>query len=146
MKQKTLQELVNQQVANLNVFYVKLHNYHWYVKGHMFFTLHEKFEEFYNEVTENMDEVAERLLTIGGKPYATMKEYLEHTTLQEGNSSDTADTMVKNLIADFKQLAKEFGEVMELAQEQGDEATSDVFLGIKSEYEKHVWMLEAYIG
>ncbi|WP_195571936.1 Dps family protein [Paenibacillus sp. 1001270B_150601_E10] len=146
MKQKTLQEIVNQQVANLNVFYVKLHNYHWYVKGHMFFTLHEKFEEFYNEVTENMDEVAERLLTIGGKPYATMKEYLEHTTLQEGNSSDAADTMVKNLIADFKQLAKEFGEVMELAQEQGDEATSDVFLGIKSEYEKHVWMLEAYIG
>ncbi|NMM53767.1 Dps family protein [Paenibacillus aquistagni] len=146
MKTNTLQELVNQQVANLNVFYVKLHNYHWYVKGHMFFTLHEKFEEFYNEVTENMDEVAERLLTIGGKPYATMKEYLEHTTLQEGNASDSADTMVKNLAADFKQLIKEFEAIMEAAQEQGDEGTSDVFLGIKSEYEKHVWMLEAFLG
>lgn len=146
MKTNTLQELVNQQVANLNVFYVKLHNYHWYVKGHMFFTLHEKFEEFYNEVTENMDEVAERLLTIGGKPYATMKEYLEHTTLQEGNASDSADTMVKNLATDFKQLIKEFEAIMEAAQEQGDEGTSDVFLGIKSEYEKHVWMLEAFLG
>ncbi|MCG7405824.1 DNA starvation/stationary phase protection protein [Paenibacillus sp. ACRRX] len=146
MAKENLQKLLNQEVANLNVLYVKLHNYHWFVKGHLFFTLHEKFEELYNDVTLKMDEVAERLLTIGGKPYATMKEYLAHTTLGEGDSAIPADKMVKQLIADFNQLNKEFEEAMAAAEEAGDEATSDMFLGIKSDFEKHVWMLDAYMG
>ncbi|WP_028546138.1 Dps family protein [Paenibacillus taiwanensis] len=146
MAKENVQKLLNQEVANLNVLYVKLHNYHWFVKGHLFFTLHEKFEELYNDVTLKMDEVAERLLTIGGKPYATMKQYLEHTTLEEGDSTIPADKMVKQLIADFNQLNKEFEEAMAAAEEAGDEATSDMFLGMKSDFEKHVWMLNAYMG
>lgn len=48
----SLEQVLNEQVANLNVLYVKIHNYHWYVKGENFFTLHVKFEELYNDVTE----------------------------------------------------------------------------------------------
>ena len=66
----TVTKQLNQQVANLSVLYVKLHNFHWFVKGQNFFQLHEKFEELYDEVTEIYDEVAERILMIGEKPVA----------------------------------------------------------------------------
>ncbi|UHA72404.1 Dps family protein [Paenibacillus sp. 481] len=144
--QTNLLQAINQQVANLNVLYVKLHNYHWFVKGGQFFELHEKFEEYYTEVTANMDEVAERLLMIGGKPYASLKQYLEHASINEANGAENADQMVQQLVADFEQLIKEFKAIMELAEEAEDEATGDLFLGLKSGLEKHVWMLKSYIG
>lgn len=137
---------LNQQVANLNLMYVKLHSYHWFVKGPHFFTLHEKFEEIYNEMTAKMDEVAERLLTIGGKPYATLKEYAQHATIAEADGSENAEQMVKQLIADFSQLVKEFGELNIIAEDAGDKVTADMFVGMSADLEKHIWMLNAYIG
>ena len=77
MAQKTLDKQLNELVATWSVLYTKLHNYHWYVSGPSFFTLHTKFEELYNEVTLNLDEIAERILSKGGKPVATLKEHLE---------------------------------------------------------------------
>lgn len=82
----SLEQVLNRQVANLNVLYVKVHNFHWYVKGEQFFALHVKFEELYNDITLKMDEVAERLLSIKGSPAATMKEYLEIATIQEATA------------------------------------------------------------
>src|SRR5699024_7758085 len=70
--------VVNELVANQGVLYVKLHQYHWYVQGPDFYTLHEKFEELYDETSEKFDLFAERLLAIGEKPYSTLSEYLEH--------------------------------------------------------------------
>ncbi|MDP4155852.1 MAG: ferritin-like domain-containing protein, partial [Bacillota bacterium] len=80
---KELVASVNVQVANLTILYEKLHHYHWFVKGHHFFTLHEKFEELYNEITSTMDEVAERLLIIGEKPLSTLKACLDTATIKE---------------------------------------------------------------
>lgn len=133
--------MLNQQVANLNLMYVKLHNYHWFVKGDLFFTLHEKFEEFYDEITEKMDEVAERLLTIGGKPYATLKEYAANATIPEARGNETAEEMVKQLIDDFNQLITEFGEALKEADSIGDNVTNDMLIGMQGDLEKHIWML-----
>src|SRR5690606_29508236 len=102
-----LQKALNVQVANWSVLYTKLHNYHWYVKGPSFFTLHEKFEELYNEAAEVVDEVAERLLAIGGKPVASLKEYLEVATLEEAGNESTANEMVAALVADYKKIKDE---------------------------------------
>lgn len=74
--QAQLQEAVNKQVANWTVLFTKLHNFHWYVKGHHFFVLHEKFEELYNEAAEYIDDLAERLLALEGSPIATLTEAL----------------------------------------------------------------------
>ena len=70
---EALNKELNKQVANWSVLYTKLHNFHWYVKGPSFFTLHAKFEELYNEATLNMDEIAERLLTLGGGTCSNIK-------------------------------------------------------------------------
>src|SRR5699024_3155983 len=83
MQMSKQEQTVNEKVANQGVFFVKLHQYHWYVQGPHFFTLHEKFEELYNESNEYFDAFAERLITLGEKPYSTLGEYLDEATIQE---------------------------------------------------------------
>ncbi|MEC0089403.1 DNA starvation/stationary phase protection protein [Paenibacillus macquariensis subsp. defensor] len=142
----TLEQVLNQQVANLNVLYVKLHNYHWYVRGEKFFTLHVKFEEIYNDVTLKMDEVAERLLTLKGSPVATMKEFLDITTIQEADGKEDASKMVQNLIEDLATVAEELEEGIDLAENAHDHVTGDILITIKGDFEKHMWMLRALQG
>ena len=141
-----LVSILNKQIANWSVLYTKLHNYHWYVKGGQFFTLHVKFEEFYNEAGLHVDELAERLLAIGGKPAATMKEYLEISSIKEATGNETADEMVESVINDFSIIIGELKEGMSYAGEMNDETTGDMLLAIHSGLEKHVWMLTAFLG
>ncbi|HDR3890616.1 TPA: DNA starvation/stationary phase protection protein [Bacillus cereus] len=138
-------EVLNKQVANWNVLYVKLHNYHWYVTGPHFFTLHEKFEDFYNEAGTYIDELAERILALEGKPLATMKEYLATSTVIEGTSKESAEEMVQTLVNDFSALIQELKEGMEVAGEAGDETSADMLLAIHTTLEQHVWMLSAFL-
>jgi len=138
--------VLNKQVANWSVLYMKFHNYHWYVKGEQFFTLHAKFEEFYNEAGIHVDELAERLLAIGGNPVATMKECLELASVKEASGTETAQEMVQTIINDFSMIIGELKEGMNLADEKHDETTSDMLLSIHTSLEKHVWMLTAFLG
>ncbi|MEH7238914.1 Dps family protein [Bacillus sp. JJ1562] len=141
-----LVEIVNKQVANWSVLYIKLHNYHWYVKGSQFFTLHVKFEELYNEAAVHIDELAERLLAISGQPVATMKEILELSSIQEANGSENAEEMVANISNDFSILTGELKEGMKVAADADDETTGDMLLAIHQALEKHIWMLQSFLG
>ncbi|MFB9325792.1 Dps family protein [Paenibacillus aurantiacus] len=143
---KNVQEILNKQVANWSVLYVKLHNFHWYVKGSQFFTLHVKFQEFYEEAALHVDELAERLLAIGGKPEATMKQYLDTSSIKEAKGTESAEQMVDVLIDDFGTVIDELKDGMEKAEKAGDETTADMLLAIHSTLEKHVWMLKAFNG
>lgn len=141
-----LEKQLNLQIANWTLLYTKLHNFHWFVKGPNFFTLHEKFEELYNEAAEYIDELAERLLAIGGKPVATLRGSLELATLSEAKGDETAEAMVSAIVSDFALVSDELKQGMQAAEEAEDEATSDLLLGILSALEKHSWMLNAYLG
>lgn len=141
-----LEKQLNLQIANWTLLYTKLHNFHWYVKGPNFFTLHEKFEELYNEAAGYIDELAERLLAIGGKPVATLRGSLELATLSEAKGGETPEAMVSAIVSDFAVVSDELKQGMQAAEEAGDEATSDLLLGILSALEKHSWMLNAYLG
>lgn len=142
----SLEQVLNRQVANLNILYVKVHNYHWYVKGEQFFSLHVKFEELYDDITLKMDEVAERLLSIKGSPAATMKEYLEIATIQEATGKEDTRGMVQTLIEDFATVAEELSEGIELAEQVSDQPTADLFIKIRSDLEKNQWMLRSFLG
>lgn len=137
---------VNKQIANWTVLFVKLHNYHWFVKGAQFFTLHEKFELFYNEAALHIDELAERLLALEGRPVATMRECLEMATVKEATGNETAEAMVQTLSEDFSTMIRELKEGMELAIEANDETTGDMLLTIHQSLEKHAWMLHAFLA
>ncbi|MCM3587976.1 DNA starvation/stationary phase protection protein [Mesobacillus maritimus] len=137
---------VNKQVATWTVFYTKLHNYHWNVKGPHFFTLHEKFEELYNEAATVIDEFAERILALEGKPGGTLKECLELSFIEEATNQENEEEMVRSLAGDLAKFVDELQASMEVAEKAGDEGTADMLLGVKQSMKKHLWMFKAYLG
>lgn len=146
MAQTELIQAVNKQVANWTVLYTKLHNYHWYVTGRHFFTLHTKFEELYNEAATIIDEFAERILALDGKPVATLKEYLELSSVEEATGSENEEDMVKQLHDDFSKIVDELHSAIELAENAEDTATADMLTEVKMSLRKHMWMFKAYLG
>ena len=146
MAQQKLDQQLNELVATWSVLYTKLHNYHWYVSGPSFFTLHTKFEELYNEVTLNLDDLAERILSKGGKPVATLKEHLEISIVKEASGKETAEEMVEQLISDFNSVMDALNNGMVLASEAGDDRTEDLLNAHYQSLEKHTWMLSAFLG
>lgn len=143
---KKLQDSINEQLANWAVLYVKLHHFHWYVKGPHFPVLHVKFHELYELAALKLDELAERLLAIEGKPASTMKEYLSLATIKEANKAVTENDMLSATIADLKALAEGLTETAKIAEEAKDDATADVIIGQVEDLQKQLWMLKATLG
>lgn len=145
LENQRLINFLNQLLSNYFVLYVKLHRYHWYIKGENFFVLHDYFEQRYLETQANLDEVAERILMIGGKPLATMSKYLKEATLEEANADDTEEEIILQLIHDFEKVAMEIRSIgLPLTDEYQDESTNDLLIGHQSDIEKKLWMLRAY--
>jgi starvation-inducible DNA-binding protein len=141
----TIEQVINQQIANWNILYTKLHRFHWYVKGPQFFTLHAKFEELYEEAAATIDEFAEQLLIIGGSPVSTLKEYLQFATIEETSETLTAEEMVQTIVHDFSLIVDELKAGMEVAEQHNDDVTSDMFLGLIGKLNKHNWMLKSFL-
>lgn len=142
---KTQLQYLNELVASFGVLYTKLHQHHWFITGNRFFVLHETFEEYYDEVTGNLDDVAERILQLGGEPVSTLKEFLELSIIEEAPYSKASETdMVKSVIEDFKILDKKYQAGFDVFE--GDEVTVDILVGLQAAVQKHIWMLEAYLG
>ena len=148
MANQEIQDHMNKLVATEGVFYIRLHQFHWYVKGNNFFTLHEKFEELYDEVTESLDEVAERLLTIGGKPYSTLQEFIEHSVIEErAEDKDLSqEEMVEAVITDLETIRELIVEGINLTDEHEDFPSNDLYIATKDGIDKHLWMLNAFLG
>jgi starvation-inducible DNA-binding protein len=139
-------EMLNTQVANFSVLYMKLHHFHWYVKGESFFTLHIKFEELYTEATLHLDTIAERMLSLRAEPTATLKHQLEISSIIEAKGGENAQEMVKALAGDFDCICTELTLGISLAEDHRDQPTADMLIAIRSSLEKHRWMLEAFMG
>ncbi|MCL2558904.1 MAG: DNA starvation/stationary phase protection protein [Turicibacter sp.] len=139
-------KILNEQLSDWNLLFVKLHNYHWNVKGSDFFTLHEKFEELYNEAAGYIDEVAERVLALGAVPAGSFKEYLELSTLEEATGKENSRAMVEQIVADFKVIVASAKNGIDVADEAGDDTTVDLLTQIHVALEKHVWLFTAFLG
>ena len=139
-------KILNKQLSDWNLLFVKLHNYHWNVKGNDFFTLHEKFEGLYNEAATHIDDIAERILALGAVPAGSLKEYLDLTTLSEATGQENSREMVRQIIADFKTIVASSKEGIELAGDARDETTVDLLTQIHISLEKHIWLLTAFLG
>ncbi|EEY36136.1 Dps family protein [Pseudoleptotrichia goodfellowii] len=139
-------EKLNLYLVNLNVLYRKVQNYHWNVVGKGFFTIHAKLEEFYDKINEQVDDVAERILSIGARPYGTLKDYLELTTIKEAENKEISvhDVLI-SVKADFESMLTLVKEIKVTADDENDYGTSAMLDEYISEYEKNLWMLNAYL-
>ncbi|MGL4741086.1 MAG: Dps family protein [Sarcina sp.] len=142
-----LEKNLNVYLANQGILNIKLHNLHWYVSGEGFFTTHAKFEELYNIMAEGMDEVAEVLLSSGFKPVASMKSFLEVATIAELPEEKIGSRKaIEILKADFEKMLASTKEIIAIADEEGNMPVSDLMHGYLAEYQKSLWMLNAYLG
>eukprot|EP00736_Rhodelphis_marinus_P003992 Rmarinus@m.12061 len=135
---------LNLLLANYQVHYQKLRDFHWNVTGPDFFDIHEQFEIEYNAVKTNIDEIAERIRVFGKTPLSTMKEYLETSTIQEAERGVSADRMVAEILQDFETLMSFMIDAIEESHKIGDTSTNDMITKMMKRMEKRHWMFTAF--
>lgn len=132
---------LNELLADYHIFYMNLRGLHWNIKGPQFFALHGKFEELYDNSAEKIDEIAERILSLGQKPVHSLGEYLKMSSLKEVKDISGAKAALEATLEGFKHLIAKQREVLSLADELEDESTNAMMSDYISEQEKIVWML-----
>jgi starvation-inducible DNA-binding protein len=136
---------MNKLLANYQIHYQKLRNFHWNVRGGDFFELHDKFEELYKEAQTNIDEIAERIRVFGQTPLSTYGEYLDTSEIKEVGTDISPRSMVKEVLSDFRILVESMNEVIDSTKESGDSSTHDLINGFLRKVEKHHWMFSAFL-
>lgn len=141
---KQIIEQLNPLLADEQMFYARLRNFHWNVTGANFRSLHLMFEEQYKEVAEVADELAERIRSLGGRAIGTLREFLDQSRLKE-QPGDVPDwrAMCRQLVADHETIIQALRKAVEKADQLGDEGTADILTGFMESHTKMAWMLRA---
>lgn len=143
--EKLITEL-NQLLSDFHIYYQNTRGFHWNIKGKRFFELHVKFEELYTEALANIDEIAERILTIGGAPLHSFQDYLNTSNLKvHKNVSLDVDT-VTVIHEQLGQLVNQENVVKGLAAESGDSETEDMMIALINGQQKTMWMFKSWLG
>ena len=133
---------LNLLLSNLNVFHRKLQNYHWNITGADFFITHEKLEEYYNSINEQIDEVAEVIVAKKYHVMATMKEYLETSQIKEAESAQVKSCDIWNvLLQDYGILIENCKKIKQDAENEGCPVTSSLMDEYLKDYQKKCWMI-----
>ncbi|WP_341502309.1 Dps family protein [Gallaecimonas sp. GXIMD4217] len=141
-----LSEQLNQLLANYQILYMNARGFHWNVRGDDFFELHAKFEETYNDLLLKVDELAERILTLGGRPMHAFSDYIARSQVREQKDVSNGKDGVAHLLAAYQQLISEQRQILSLAGDIGDEGTAALMSDYIGQQEKTVWMLAAYLN
>lgn len=138
-------EQLNVLLSNFQVYYQNLRGIHWNIRGKRFFELHLKFEELYNDAQLKIDLVAERILTLGGKPFHTFKDYLEHNQIKVGKDISKDEQAVALIVAALSELLKLERAILKLSDTINDEGTNSMMGDFIAEQEKTIWMMNAWL-
>ncbi|HPF92892.1 MAG TPA: Dps family protein [Tenuifilaceae bacterium] len=140
-----MNEKLNAYLSNVQIAYMNVRGYHWNIVGKQFYQLHAKFEDIYNSLNEMADEIAERILMLGGTPVHAFSKYINMATIKEKENISSAEATVKEVLSETLELLKNEREIVELAADNGDEGTVGLISGFIEEQEKLIWMLNATI-
>ena len=144
-KAEILAGKLNLLLANYSVFYMNVRGYHWNIRGDKFFELHAKFEELYNDLILKIDEIAERILTLGHTPYHSYATILKHASVSIHENVTDGRECVKGILDAFKILITSQRELLDLSDEANDEGTNALMSDYIREQEKLSWMYSAYL-
>lgn len=138
-----MNELMNNYLADLVVEYHKLQNFHWYVKGKNFFTIHAKLEELYDGINGAIDEVAENILINDGKPLANIQEFLAHAKIKEANAEYIGYRAIfEAVLADFEYLLESAKTIKKQADAEENYGISSLMDDYIQQYGKNIWMIK----
>ena len=137
---------LNALLSSYHLFYFNVRGYHWNVKGEHFFTLHPKFEELYTELQLQIDEIAERILTLGGTPLHAYSDFAERSGIKEDKGVFDGRACVLGVVKGLQTLIEEQRAVIEIAESASDQGTADIVTGYIQAQEKEIWMYNAFLG
>lgn len=144
---KPVVDLLNDYLANYHIHYQKLRGCHWNIKGQNFFTLHVKFEELYTNAQLTIDEIAERVLTLGKPPHSRFADYISESEIKEINTIGMKDLdMVDAVLDDMAKLIEIERELLEATDKAGDDGSNDMVNRFMQFKEKNTWMLRSFAG
>jgi len=144
-KSKVLAEKLNELLADYSVFYQNIRGYHWNIKGDKFFELHDKFQELYEDLFVKIDEVAERIRTLGHTPNHQYSVYLKEAKVKESTEVSDGTKDVKDLLESLRIIIILQREILDLSADTEDEGTNALMSDYIREQEKLVWMYSAYL-
>jgi starvation-inducible DNA-binding protein len=144
-KAENLVNDLNGLLANFQVYYQNLRGLHWNIKGKSFFELHVKFEEFYTDSQEKIDLIAERILTLGGTPLHTFKDYSDLAKVPVGKNVTNDIEAVTLVVTSLAELLKIERAILDTSDEANDEGTNSMMSDFIAEQEKTIWMLNAWL-
>ncbi len=142
---KEIADGIARVLADSYTLYLKTHNYHWNVTGPMFQTLHLMFEEQYQDLALAVDDIAERIRSLGEPAPGTYGAFSKLTTIKEDETIPSAREMIANLVEANETLIRTAREVVPKAADAGDEATVDLLTGRMQQHEKTTWMLRSLL-
>jgi starvation-inducible DNA-binding protein len=149
LDQKKAEKLVNQLnqlLADYKYFYQNVHGFHWNITGDKFFELHVKFEELYNNLFIKIDEIAERILALGGKPLHTYESYAKITNIKAKENISDPKEAVKSLLEGLKILLIQEREILNFSDEANDEGTNSLMSDYIREQEQLAWMYRSFMA
>ncbi|HEX5023875.1 MAG TPA: DNA starvation/stationary phase protection protein [Agriterribacter sp.] len=139
--------ILNQVLADEHVLYNKTRSYHWNVEGPSFMELHKLYEAQYTELAEIIDEIAERIRTIGHYAEGRLKELLKLATLDEPAVPTGFKQQIPSLDADHEQIINNLRkQIADFDEKYKDIGSSDFLTGVLKQHEKMAWMLRSYLG
>ncbi|MEZ0391074.1 MAG: Dps family protein [Pseudobdellovibrionaceae bacterium] len=144
-QRKEIAQGLSRLLADSYTLYLTTHNFHWNVTGPMFQTLHVMFMEQYTELWQSLDEIAERIRSLGHPAPGTYAQFNQLTTLEEVEGVPKAKEMVRILVQGHEAVAKTARSIFPLAEEGGDESTLDLLTGRLQTHEKTAWMLRSLL-
>jgi starvation-inducible DNA-binding protein len=137
---------LNGLLANFQIYYQSLRGLHWNIKGKNFFELHVKFEEFYTDSQVKIDNVAERILTLEGKPLHTFTDYINNASVPVGKDISNDVQGVELVVNSLSELLKIERLILEISDKVDDEGTNSMMGDFIAEQEKTIWMLNSWLG
>lgn len=137
---------LNQLLANFQLYYQNLRGIHWNIKGRAFFDLHVKFEELYTDANSKVDEIAERILTLGATPLHTFEDYSKAGKVPVGKNISKDEKAVQLIVDSLSELLKIERGILETSADANDEGTNSMMSDFITEQEKTVWMMKAWLG
>jgi starvation-inducible DNA-binding protein len=141
-RQKIADELCH-YLADTYALYLKTQNFHWNVSGPLFYSLHKMFEEQYTELAASVDEIAERIRSLGCYTPASFGQFSQLMSLKDEKSLLSAEAMVQKLIKDHEILVQASLHLIATAQKAHDEGTADLVIQRLKSHEKTIWMLKS---
>ena len=138
---------LNPYLSDLVLMYLKLHDFHWKIKGNMFVQVHLYTEERYNDMSLKFDEVAEKIIMSGEAPVSTIKQYLELASIKElGKDSYSDVEVLKEVLKDLTYLKEKASELHKYFDEEGAFSVVGMLETHIEGYEKEIWFLKSMIA